>query len=353
MRIAQISSLWFRTPPQRYGGAEMSISLLTEGLVKRGYDVTLFASGDSITKARLVYPYPVSFDKTNFDSTSQSSMIYLTIHNLLQEHAKKKFDIIHFHLATWNDFVYFLFVSQLKTRCLFTMRYTIPDKKAHPLEYEMLSHFRKLNFVSISKSQQENKLKLNWVASIYNSLDQNIFSYNRKQQNYFLWIGSIHPIKGLHLAIKAAKKTKSMLIIAGKINKHIPIAYNYWLKKIRPHIDGKQIIYRGETNKHETATLMKSAKALLNPIQWDEPFGLVMVESLSCGTPVIVFDRGSAKEIVIDGKTGYIVKNINEMMEKMRQVTYLNRYDCYEHVKNKFNQEKMISSYEKVYKLIS
>src|SRR3989338_10335507 len=349
MKIAQISSLWFRVPPVRYGGAEMSTHLLTEGLVKKGHEVILFASGDSLTEAKLISPYPIHFEKTHFDYASEQSMVYLNIHNLIKANNEGRFDVINFHLSLWSDYVYFLVAKQLNTKCVFTVRYTIPDKKKLPLEYQMLSNYKNLNFVSISKSQQRSNLKLNWIANIYNSVDQKIYTYNGNKGDYFLWVGSIHPYKGLHLAIGAAKQTKSKLVIAGKINKSIPIAYDYWLKEIYPRIDGKQIIFKGETTRKQTAHLMSHAVAFLNPIQYDEPFGLVMVESMACGVPVIVFDRGSAQEIVKNKKTGFIVKNCEEMMTAMKNVTSIKRYDCFKHVSDKFNINTMIDNYEKLY----
>ncbi len=352
MRIAQISSLWFQTPPSRYGGAEMSISLLTEGLVRKNHDVVLFASGDSVTAGKLISPYSTSFNDSHFDTVSQSGMVYTNIYNLLQENAKKKFDIVHFHLAVWSDFIYFLFVEQLHTRCIFTVRYSVPKKKTLPVEYEFLSRFKNLNYVSISKSQQREKLHLNWIANIYNTIDPTIYTYKEKPGNYFLWVGSIHPIKGLHLAIKAAKAANVQLVIAGKINTHIPLAYEYWLKQIRPLIDGKQIIYKGETTRKQTAHLMQNARGFLNPIQWEEPFGLVMIESMSCGTPVIVFDRGSARELVVHNKTGFIVKTVDEMVQKIKKVQTISRFDCYKHVQTHFNQDLMVGSYETIYRTV-
>lgn len=349
MRIAQVSSLWFRVPPIRYGGAEMSTHLLTEGLVEKGHDVTLFASGDSKTKAKLIAPWPVHFEKTGFDYSSQPSLVYLNIHNLIQEHRRKRFDVINFHLSLWSDYIYFLLKRELHTNYIYTVRYTIPDKKKLPLEYEMLSRYKHLSFTSISNAQQKASLKLNWIANIYNSIDQSIYTYSEKPGKYFLSVGAIHPIKGLHRAIQAAKATNTKLIIAGKINTSIPVMYDYWLKQIKPQIDNKLIIYKGETTRKQTAMLMRNAIGFLNPIQWEEPFGLVMLESMASGTPVIVFNRGSAPELVKHGKTGFVVQNTKEMIQAMKKITQIKRQDCFEHVTKDFNRMKMIEAYENVY----
>lgn len=199
------------------------------------------------------------------------------------------------------------------------------------------------HFVSISNAQRKPAPDLNYASTIYNGLDPSLFPFSSNAGNYCLFIGRLVPQKGVHEAILAARKAKEKLIIIGAPNKG-----EYWEKKIKPFL-GKNIKYAGYISHQKTYKYYQKAKVLLCPIQWEEPFGLTFTEAMSCGTPVIAFDRGSAKEVVQDGKTGFIVKNVGEMAKAIKKIDQIKREDCRKRVEEKFTNKKMADNYEKVF----
>ena len=337
LRIAQIAPLWFPIPPKKYGGTERIISSITEGMVKRGHKVTLFAAKGSKTKAKLV---PVS--KKGIISMGISWKDYwwnLFAHSRVFEEADK-FDIIHCHWAIIGAF----YQKIIKTPILHTM-HNIPielDKR-----WEIFRYYKDVfNPVFISKSERRNasvKFKNNWV--VYNGIDLSGFKFNPKPKNHFVWIARICDAKGTKEAIKIAKKAKVKLVLAGQIQPH---HQEYFNKEIKPELNS-QIKYIGEISQKELSSFYGSAKACLYPIKWEEPFGLVMTESMACGTPVIVFDRGSAREVIKDGKTGFVVKNINEAVEAIKKIGQIDRKECRKRVEEEFSIEKMVNEYEMIY----
>jgi len=345
LKIAQLAPPWLEVPPKKYGGTELIIHHLTEGLIKKGHEVTLFASGDSETKAKLVSVFPEALYWKGFSWDEPYGPL---LHTLSCFEDSKKFDIIHNHFHFWG-----ICLSALtKTKVITTYHgdfNEIIGKKT--VKYQILKKFKHSPFIAISKSQRKiQDLKLNFVATIYNGIDIKKFQLSEKQGKYLAWLGRITSKKGILEAIKIAKKVKIPLKIAAKIDKNYPPDIEFYKKKVKPLIDGKKIIYVGEIGGYrEKSNFLKDAIALLNPIKWEEPFGLVMPEAMACGTPVIVFDKGAAREVVKDGKTGFVVKNISQAIEALQKIEKIKRRDCRLWVEKKFSKERMIDEYEKLY----
>jgi len=339
-----IAPVYASIPPTKYGGTEYIIYILTEGLVKRGHKVTLFASGDSKTSAKLVSvcPRALKYGKLRDKIPEEDNNLYLLLNIAEALKTADNYDIIHDH----NYYNTHFFESFIKKPIIHTLHLELPAKDKFPQRYNILIKYRKSHFVSISNSQRTIP-QLNYVKTIYNGIDVKKFPFNKNPKDYLIWVGKICKIKGTAEAIRVAKKTGKKLLLIGKI-----FEKEYFMNKIKPHIDGKKILYLGEMNRYKAANYVKNAIALLNPINWSEPFGLVMIESMACGTPVIAFNRGSVPELIVDGKTGFIVNNVNQMAKAVKKVDKINRTDCRDHVEKKFNVEKMVDEYIEVYKQI-
>jgi len=349
LRIAQVAPLWFPIPPKKYGGVERIVHYLTEGLVKKGHNVTLFASGDSKTKAKLVPGWPQSLNKEKIKgkpiSWKNSVFPLLNISQAFEQ--AHKFDIIHIHenkLCLSN-----FFTSFIKTPVVITIHdeFPTPEFKSR---WALFTKYKKNNYISISKSHQKlgKKIGINFVDNIYNGIDFSLFKFNKNKGEHLTWLGRSAAKKGAEEAIIIAKKAKEKLLLAGRIDVNSPVSLEYYRNHMKPYFN-KNIKYIGEVNDSQKNKFLGNAKALLYPISWEEPFGLVMAEALACGTPVIVFDRGSAREVIKDGKTGFIVKNIREAVAAVKKIDQIDRRDCRKWVEENFSIEKMVDNYEKVY----
>ena len=345
LKIAQIAPLWEPVPPKKYGGIEIMIKTLTDELVKRGHQVTLFATGNSKTKASLKSVFPKSLLEEKVDWYHRSQNLINAANAFKYEN---EFDIIHSH--TGDNALPFTDICQ--TPVLTTLHNVLPDSKNRGSdEYIIFRHYaRKTNFVSISFNQRTHTdLKLNYIDNIYNGININDFLFNKKPKDYLVWLGRIHYGKGMWNAISAAKKSKQKLITAGGA---ICETDKKYFESVKPMIDGKQIKYIGEISLKEKNKLLGNAKALLFPTVWEEPFGLVMIEAMACGTPVIAFNKGSVPEVIKRNKTGFIVKNEKEMTEAIKKIDKINRADCRKHIEENFTVEKMVDGYERVYEKI-
>jgi len=344
LKIAQFAPPWIEVPPKKYGGAELIISYLTEELIKKGHDVTLFAAGGSKTQAKLVSAFPKALYG---EGVSWTNAYYPLFHTLTAFEKAGNFDIIHNHYSFFG----LCFSPFVKTPVVTTFHGDFASAEKNLGKYKILKRFQRYPFVSISNSQRTfDSLKLNFAATIYNGIDVKKFQFNAAPDNYLTWLGRITPKKGLLEAIEVARKLHIPLKIAAKIDKNAPADVEFYERKIKPLIDGKKIIYLGEIKGYkEKSNFLKNSLALLNPITWNEPFGLVMVEAMACGTPVIVFNRGSAKEIVENGKTGFVVNNITEMAKAVKKIDKISRNACRLRVEKHFTYQKMVSSYEKLY----
>lgn len=336
MRIAQIAPLWIPIPPLTYGGSEFVVSLITEELVKRGHQVTLFATGDSKTSAHLIPVWPKSLWRAKLSAPHAAfSLLY---HEILSR--QNEFDIIHDHC----EFYTAPFSKFLKPPVISTVH--------HPMYEEMIILFKKfpnINYIAISKNQRKAAPGINFVKTIYNGIPLERYSFQEKPKDYLLWISKITPKKGLSEAIEVAKKTGEKLIIAGIIPKE---QQDYFEYRVQPMIDGKQIQFVGAANFEKKVELFRNAKVLLYPIRRPEPFGLVVVESMACGTPVIAYKEGSMPELIRDGKTGFLVDTQEEMIAALKKINQIDRIACRRHVGRKFGLKKMVNKYEALYNTI-
>ena len=339
MRIAQVTPLWERVPPPAYGGIELVVSLLTDELVRRGHEVTLFATGDSISLAKLetVYPRAIRLDPTVKD--------YQVYETLLLNHVLERadeFDIIHSHLG----YPALPYAQFWKTPTVHTLHgvFTSDTEK-------MYRSARSQPYVSISDAQQDHRLGLNYVKTVYNGIDVDSYKFYAQPDEppYLAFLGRLSPEKGPHHAIEIAKRTGWRLKMAGKVD---VVDREFYETELKPQIDGEQIQYLGEANHVQKNTLMGGAVATLFPITWKEPFGLVMVESMASGTPVIGMNLGSAPEVIADGKTGFLCETVDECVAALDRIPSLDRSACRQHVIDHFSVQRMTDGYEEVYRQI-
>jgi len=349
LKIVQISPYEESVPPRRYGGAELIVSYITEELINRGHKVFLIASGDSITKAKLLPVCPKSI-RTNLpieDFSVKEIFKFIGIGKILKYLRDLNVDVIHNHVG-WRMLP---FEQLLKVPMITTIHGSL-DIKFKQIIYDS---FKKSYFVSISNNQREPLPQLNYIGTVYNGIDTDTFSFNEEPQNYLAFLGRMSPEKGPIEAIKIAKKAGFHLKMAAKVNVEDK---EFFEKEVAPLIDGKQIKFLGEVSQKEKVSLLKNAKALLAPINWREPFGLFFIEPMACGTPVIAFRRGSVPEIIRNRLTGFIcrpncidsmVKAVKKIYQMPRKEYKEMRYRCRKHVEDNFTIKKMVSNYERIY----
>lgn len=340
MRIAQIAPLWERVPPTTYGGSELVVSLLTDELVRRGHEVTLFASGDSITLANLE---AIHARALRLDDQVKEYGIYEMLQLAQVYERAEEFDVIHSHVGC----AALPYVNLVKTPTVHTLHGIFtPDNE------KMFRYARKHLYVSISNTQREPRLGLNYVATAYNGIDVESHKFHPTPSDppYLAFLGRLSPEKGTHHAIELAKRTGHTLKMAGKVD---AVDREYYEQQIKPHIDGEQIQYLGEANHQQKNALMGGAVATLFPITWREPFGLVMVESMAAGTPVIALNLGSTSEVIAHEKTGFLCRSLEECVQAIARVSDLDRQACRDHVQANFSVQRMADSYEQVYRTIT
>jgi glycosyltransferase involved in cell wall biosynthesis len=332
MKIAILAPITWRTPPRHYGPWEQVASVLTEALVKNGLDVTLFATADSITSARLqsVCERPVG------ESGGDMKVLECLHISHLMEQAGS-FDIIHNHF----DFLPLTYTKLIPCPMIttihgFSSEQIIPVYK----KYNAHSHY-----VSISNSDRHPSL--NYLDTVYNGIDETQFQSGEGDGDYLLYFGRIHPHKGAYEAIQIAMASNKKLILCGLIQDP-----NYFDEKVKPYLNDCNIIYKGNVDPVQRNTLMGAATALLHPISFEEPFGLSVVEAMVCGTPVIAFDRGSMKELILDGKTGFLVTNTEEAIDAINRSDRFRRQDCRDHAMAKFSSQPMALHYIELYEKI-
>lgn len=337
MKIAQVAPLYERVPPKMYGGTERVVSWLTEELVRQGHDVTLFATGDSETQAQLVPIVPrglrheegFMYDKIGF-------------HALMFERVFKmacEFDIIHFH----SDYMHLPYARLLVTPSLATMHCRMDY---HPL-VDILNEHRDFPVVSISDAQRKYAPQLNWHRTVYHGLPENAFYLNEKANDYLLFVGRLCPEKGPDQAIAIARKAGVPLKIAAKVD---PVDRHYFNEVVKPLLEDPSIEYLGEVSDDQKQELMGNALALIHtPVQFPEPFGLVMIESMACGTPVVAFRAGSIPEVIDPGITGFVVDNVDSAVEAVKKAGSLNRKKCRQVFEHRFTSRRMVNDYLGVY----
>lgn len=333
MKIAILAPITWRTPPRHYGPWEQVASVLTEALVETGAEVTLFATGDSVTDARLCWVCPRPLGEYPGDMKVWECMHI----SHLMEHAAN-FDVIHNHF----DFLPLTYTRLIRTPVITTI---------HGFSSEaILPVYRKYNahayYVSISRSDRHPDL--NYLDTVYNGIDERQFSKGAGEGDYLLYFGRIHPHKGTHEAIQIAARTNQQLIICGLIQDAA-----YYEEKVLPYIDGNAVVYKGNVGPEDRNRLLGAARALLHPISFDEPFGLSVAEAMICGTPVIAFRRGAMEELIRDKVTGFLVRDVNEAAAAVQGIGSISREDCRAHALSRFGRHAMAQHYLRLYKQVT
>lgn len=329
MKIAVLSPIAWRTPPRHYGPWEQVASNVCEGLVTKGMDVTLFATGESVTKARLESVVEQGYEEDKALDAKVAECLHIS--NLVER--ASDFDLIHNHF----DFLPLSYSKLISTPMLTTIHGFSSEKiVAVYKKYNNSSHY-----VSISNADRHPAL--DYLGTVYNGLDITDFTLNEIPKDYLLFFGRIHPDKGADAAISIAQKSRKKLIIAGIIQDA-----GYFDREVAPYLND-DIIYVGSAGPEKRDDLLGNALALLHPISFDEPFGLSVAESMMCGTPVIAFNRGSMPELIKDRETGFLVDNVEQAAEAVNNVDQLNRMACRQWAESKFSKEKMTEDYISLY----
>ena len=339
MRIAQIAPLYERVPPLLYGGTERIISYLTEELVRQGHDVTLFASGDSITRARLV---PCSERSLRLDKRIVDPLAHHFV--LLEEVFARgeEFDILHFHI----DYIHYPISQRQKhLRHVSTLHGALDARDLKPL----YKTFSKVPVISISNAQRRPLPWVNWQGTVYHGLPVDLYKPRKDPGEYLVFIGRISIEKRVDRAIEIAKRTGMPLKIAAKVDN---ADRKYFEKAIRPLLDDPLVEWIGEVGESDKQFLLANACALLFPIDWPEPFGLVLVEAMACGTPVIAYRCGSVPELVDEGVTGFIVDDLNAAVEAVAKAQTLDRIACRRRFEERFSVKHMAHCYLEIYERI-
>ncbi|NML40473.1 glycosyltransferase family 4 protein [Chitinophaga sp. G-6-1-13] len=330
MKIAILSPVAWRTPPRHYGPWEQMASNLAEGLIARGADVTLFATGDSLTQGKLAWICEQGYEEDwNADAKVNECMHI----SYLMEQAHH-FDIIHNHF----DFLPLTYSRLIGTPMVTTI-HGFSSEKIIPVyqRYNQVAHY-----VAISNADRHPSL--HYKATIYNGVRPDDFTFTPVPDDYLLYFGRIHPDKGTYEAIQIALQTNRQLLIAGIIQQK-----DYFEEKVKPYIDNEQIRYLGAVGGQARNELLGKAIALLHPIHFNEPFGLSVAEAMLCGTPVIAFNRGSMPELIQDGRTGFLVNTVDGAIAAVQALGKINRHTCHLHAHQHFTTDRMTEDYLKVY----
>jgi glycosyltransferase involved in cell wall biosynthesis len=335
MRIAQVAPLYESLPPKYYGGTERVVSYLTEELVRQGHEVTLFASGDSVTNARLVAPCRRSL---RLDKQCQDQLAHhiLMLEQVFTESCR--FDVIHFHI----DYLHFPLARRQSTPQVTTLhgRLDIPDLV--PLYQE----FAKMPVVSISDAQRHPLPWLNWQGTVYHGLPEDLYTFQPEPGTYLAFLGRISPEKRVDLAIDIAKRLDVPIKIAAKVD---AVERQYFEDVVVPLLRDPRVDYLGEIGEGEKDEFLGRAYALLFPIDWPEPFGLVMIEAMACGTPVIGYRSGAVPEVIEEGVTGFIVEGLEDAVRAAERIPTLSRQRCRQSFEERFSVGRMARDHLAIY----
>jgi glycosyltransferase involved in cell wall biosynthesis len=339
MHIAQVAPLTEAVPPKLYGGTERVVSWLTEELIALGHDVTLFASGDSVTSARLeaVWPRALRLDGAVRDPNALHMMMLERVYQRAGE-----FDFLHCHL----DYYPFSLLSRQATPFVTTLHGRLDLPEHQP----MFDTFSAVPVVSISNAQRRPVPQANWVRTVHHGLPVRLLEPRPVKPSYFAFLGRIAPEKGIDRAIQIAQHCGVPLKVAAKVDK---ADQDYYDERIEPMIKSNNVEFIGEITDKEKPEFLSGAIALLVPIDWPEPFGLVMIEAMACGTPVIAFNRGSVPEIIEDGLTGFIVEDINGAIGAVDRLGQLSRERIRRRFEERFTARRMAQDYLSVYRSLS
>ena len=338
MRIAQISPLMESVPPKYYGGTERIVHYLTEELVRQGHDVTLFASGDSETSADLV---PICPEALRLKGTRDP----LAYHVLELENAFKRgreFDIIHSHV----DYLAFPLSRRLPDTPVVT---TLHGRLDLPELADLYREYSDVRLISISHAQRAPLTGVNWVGTVHHGLPRDRYRFNPRPGGYAAFLGRVSPEKRLDFAIAAAIRAGMRIEVAAKVDR---VDEDYFQERIKPMLDHPLVGFHGEIGEDRKAEFLGGASALLFPVDWPEPFGLVMIESMACGTPVIARRRGSVPEVIREGVSGFLAETEEEMAEALGRVAAISRRDCRRYFEDRFTARRMADDYLALYQKV-
>jgi glycosyltransferase involved in cell wall biosynthesis len=339
MRVAQVAPLAESVPPKLYGGTERVVSWLADGLVALGHEVTLFASGDSRTKAKLVpaWPRALRLSRPRADPAAACASLLEAV-----AEAAADFDVIHSHV----DWLPLPLLRRLRTPFLTTLhgRLDLADVSL------AMQRFPGAPFVSISQSQRTPLPDLHWLATIHHGMPADLLAFSEQPEGYLAFLGRITAEKGPDIAIRVARAAGLPLRIAAKV----PRAENrYFNETIKPLLDGNNVRFVGEVNDRQKQAFLGNAAALLFPIDWPEPFGLVMIEAMACGTPVIAWPRGSVREVIEDGVTGFVVDSEAEAVDAIGRIRRLDRRRIRKRFEQRFTASRMVQDYVDTYRRLT
>jgi glycosyltransferase involved in cell wall biosynthesis len=334
VRIAQIAPVWVPVPPPAYGGIELVVSLLADGLTERGHEVTLFAAPGSESKARIVSPIPEQRDLVD----SGTDITDEIVHALPAYKASDDFDVIHDH-------------SGLGT-ALAAAR-TGPPPVVHTLHGPWTDASRRfyaavsppVHLIAISQAQKADNPDLSYAGVVHNGVDVDVFPWSKEKEDFLVFLGRCNAEKGPEVAVEVAKRAGMQLVLMMKRNE--PMEIEHWEKEVEPRLTGNEDL-RWDVGHDEKVDVLRRAKATLMPMQWPEPFGLVMIESMACGTPVIATPRGAAPEIILDGKTGILAPDIHGMAAAVERLDDLSPADCRDHVVENFSADALVTKTERI-----
>ena len=338
MRIGMIAPLEMRVPPVAYGGIELVVSLLTEELVRRGHDVTLFASGDSVTDARLISCSPTSLRGTDAD---RDTLNMINVSMCLAQ--ADSFDIIHNHTGYEG-----MAVAGLASRPMLSTIHGFP----HDDWPTVFAHYQGWYNTLSWSFKRRLPSKPGFAGVIHNGLDIDSYPFNggAGRGDHLLFLSRISGEKGAHLAIRVARRLGRRLVLAGNVSGPDE---EYFRTSVLPHIDGDQVQYIGEVDYHRKREVLQQPHCLLAPLTWDEPFGLFMVEAMACGTPVVGLDRGSVSEVVRHGETGFVVDTLEEMTAAVGRVDSIDRWQCRLDAQRRFGYRTMVDRYVAAYEHVT
>ncbi len=372
LRIAQIVNVWETVPPTAYGGTELVVYNLCQGLIEKGHLVDLFATGNSKTSGRLfhIFDEPLINKGINWSNYLYSLLHFVYAYDQIKKSGQ--YDIIHGHYSLASDLISLAFAHLQNTPSVFTLHSPLTIGQKYEDRKKTFEYFENIHYVSISNSQRT--MPLSYVATIYHGLNLSLFPFKDSSDDFLLWGGRITPEKGLIFAIALANKLNKKINVVGRVDRENEKNLNYFQTEIKDKLNNSLVTYFGEIDSQKRNELCIQSKCFLFPIQWEEPFGLVMIEAMACGTPVIAFARGSVPEVIKDGETGFIVNSspddirgdwivkktgIEGLCEAVERIYSMPeeqyrqmRKNCRAHVEKNFTVERMVDQYEDVYKKI-
>jgi glycosyltransferase involved in cell wall biosynthesis len=338
MRIGIVAPVWFPVPPTGYGGIEWIVSLLADGLVDAGHDVTLFASGDSRTKAKLESVFPEAPSAEIGTSWAELR------HALAAYERADEFDVVNDH----SSMLAAALGGLVETPFVHTVHGPL-DVNSEAIYRSVAALAPDVGLVSISLNQRKPAPDLPWVANCPNALDLDAYPYHKERGEYLLYLGRLSPDKGAHRAIEVARRAGLPIKLAGK--KRERLEQEYFDSQVRPLL-GEDAEYLGETSHTSKVALLQNARATLFPIEWEEPFGLVMIESMACGTPVIATRWGAVPEVVGEGRSGVIVDDYLDMVDAIAEADRLDPAECRRYAEERFSPQHMVADYEAAYRQV-